>query len=152
MEKKNTDVIRKMINLSPRLQEMVDEIRDKAGYTSDTAVVHQGIIELHSKIMGPVYARGKAQTPEEKIDSQKAKRQAKQEEAEEQGAIICERLGGEVDVEDGSKVCRYYTYDGKKRYQQKMSLHLLTDQTLDKQYAPSKKKVLELQERGKTDY
>ena len=100
-------MIRKNITLSERSIEMIQEIIDVKGYSSLSAVLHQGVTELHARVF-PSYMRTakEVKTPAEKAREKQDFRQAEIDIVMEKQADICTALGGTVtDGEDGIKLC-----------------------------------------------
>lgn len=143
----------KLITYSPRLSEMVEELREMKGYTSDSAVFIAGVIELHTKVF-PNYMRNVRPTssPEDTLDQAGAVKKVKLDRERKKLLGLVEQLGGKVEAIAGNEVCVYYTYTGKKRYEQKVPLHMVSPDLIKTQYQPSKEAVLKLREAGKCDY
>ena len=142
---------RQLITFPTRLEEMVQELKDEKGYASTTAVVHAGLIELHTKAF-PNYMRKPPSTGVERVRVQQDTKKAKEDAAEGVFRELSDALGGKIVVEGGKSFCVYFTYTGKKRFEQKVPLELLSTDLVKTQYQPSKEKVLKLQAEGKTDY
>lgn len=145
--------MKKVISFTDRLTEMVEEIQEAKGYTTFTSVVHQAIIDLHTRTF-PAYLKSPkaAESPEDRVRRKAEEKKAKEEGVREEKLEIAKALKGKVVSEAGNEFCVYYTYTGKKRYEQKIPLMLLTTDVLKNQYHPSKEKVEQYQKEGKTDY
>lgn len=141
---------RQLISFPDRLAEMIAELKDERGYASTTSLVHSAIIDMHSRAF-PNYMR-KPTTGADRLRANKDLAGAKLEEAEATFIGLSDLLGGKVIVEGGKKFCVYFTYTGKKRFEQKVPLELLSSDLVKTQYQPSKDKVLKLQKEGKCDY
>ncbi len=143
----------KLIKFNDRLIEMVEELKLEKGYPSFSAVVVASIIDLHTKTF-PSYARSpkKNETPEEQVNRLEEGKKARINQLRKAQLEIAEKLGGTVSTETGgNEVCTYYTYTGKKRYQNKVSLSQLSPDLLNTQYSPSREVVEKLQKEGKTE-
>lgn len=147
-------LVNKHIKFTPRMVEMVERIQSELGLGSFSSAVHYAVAETHRKI-APAYAQtGRpGLTPEERVRNRKEQKQAELQSIIDEKKVIAEQLGGEVyQLESGAWMCRYFTYDWNKRYQQEVSLTLLTPELVNNQYFPSREKVEALQKEGKTDY
>ena len=145
-------MIKKLLTFTPRMAEMVEEIKGAKGYVSFSAVVHAAIIELYTKTF-PNYMRPlvKDEDPASRLRRKAAIKEARAELFREDQLEIVKELGGTV-VEDGGKeYCAYFTYSGAKRFEQKIPLQFLTNELMKSQYQPSRERVERLQREGKTD-
>lgn len=134
--------------------EMVDELMERKGYMFFSGVIHQAVIDMYSKAF-PSYVREPAarETPGEKVRRKAEQKEAAAAQAREGQLAIVEQLGGTVVTKDGgNEMARYYTYTGKKRFEQEVALDQISSDLVKTQYFPSKEKVLALQAEGKTDY
>lgn len=146
-------MIRRTISLSERADEMAREIMEAKGYATFGAVIHQAIIELHRSYF-PAYVRPRADTtPEGRVLQKMHEKKIKEQAAAEELIKVCDALEGTVvESKSGGKVCRYFTYNFAKRYEQEIPLNLLTPDLTKTQYQPSRQKVEELQKSGKANY
>lgn len=141
-------MIRKTLAFSERLIDMVQEIRELKGYPTFSSVIHQAIIELHSKHF-PAYARvpKEVRTPKEKAQEKVAIKTAQEQIAREDLIKICNKLGGEIIGMEGDArepVCRYFTYNFKNKYEQEVPIDQLSADLIKNQYHPSKQRVEDL--------
>lgn len=136
---------KKLITLTPRMEQMISEIKDEMGYLSDGAVIQQAIIALHSKIF-PAYTASprKRAVEEETVTATESKLQRYYD--------LAKQLDGEVYDKNGETMVRYYTYIHKERYEQNLPLESLTPELLGMQYSPTKELVKKLQNDGKCKY
>ena len=142
---------RKIISLPPRLEEMVNELKNEKGYPTDASVFHAGVIELHSRAF-PNYMRKPALTGVDRLKASRDMKEARAEDAETGFIALLDHLGGKVVVEAGKKFAVYFNYTGKKRFEQKVPLEMLSSDLVKTQYQPSRAKVEKLQQEGKCDY
>lgn len=148
-------MVKKLLTFTPVVWEMIERIKNEKGYASSSAVVYQAVINMHDKIFVPYANRsvGKNMTAEEKIRKEEEEKEARSKVDLEKKVAICQTLGGQtVKQNDGSLLCKYFTYSFSKRYLQEIPVNLLTDDLIRNQYAPSKKDVLKLQENKKVEY
>lgn len=146
--------IRKVFNVSPRMEEMLQEIRESKGFMTDTATLHYCIATAHSKAFpNYVVPQGKKETPMEKLQRQALVKEAKEEMVLNEYRDILKQLGGHEETnESGKNVAVYYTYAHKKRYEQRVPLYMLSTDLLKNQYSPDRATVEKLQREKKTDY
>ncbi len=142
------------ITASPRLQEMVQDIKDRRGYSTTTQVFTQGVVELYTRLYPAYMAEKKsALTPKARAREAVEEKEEKKLIAQEKLVDFCTELGGNVKTDGGGvKVCYYYNYANDKRYEQETPLEMLSEDLLKTQYEPSKTKVVQLQKDGKVDY
>ncbi len=148
------EIKKRTISFTDRMDEMIEEIKSAKGYISTSAVIHAAIIELHSKAF-PAYANrplAKDEPVADKIKRKQAEKDAKAELIRQEYLRIAEALGGRVVNENGNEYCIYYTYFSKRRYEQKVPLHMLSTDLIPIQYQPSREAVEKLQKDGKTEY
>lgn len=136
--------IRKLVVLTPSVSQMLEDLKEYYQSGSSSAIIRQLIIEQHeylrrqNKLYGGVDAvkhRMPKETPSDK----------------EKLAIVVE-LGGEVVESKEGKVCKYYTYNWKDRYEQQIPLDMVTRTLIEQQYTPSKEIVLQYQNDGLVNY
>lgn len=147
-------MLKKLITFTNRMYEMVEEIQSARGYPSFSAVIHASIIELHGKTF-PAYkgVSSRNEDPATKVRRKMAEKDAKLDVLREEKLTIVSALEGTVVSETGGKeFCQYYTYTSRKRFAQKVPLHLLSAELVKAQYQPSKERVLSLQKAKKVDY
>lgn len=149
MAKENKN-IPKLVTFTPKMAEMIDEIQEKKGYISFSAVIHQAVIELHKGYF-PAYVQ-KDSSAIGKMKRKDEEKKAKIELHNESLIGICEELGGKIKDKNGTPICTYYTYSHKKRYEQSIPVEQLTEDLPKNQYSPSKAKVEQLQKAKKVDY
>lgn len=144
---------RKLIAFSDRQLEMVDEVKSVKGYPSFSSVIHAAVVELHTRTF-PNYMRPLArdESPAEKVARKTGEKKAKEAIAKEAQMEILRQLDGSLVVEQGNEFALYFTYTGKKRFEQKVPLSLLSTDMVRTQYQPSRERVEELQKEGKVDY
>lgn len=143
--KPSTARVRKSFVFDERVQEMVEFIQQEKGYGSETMVVTQAIIAMYDKIIGPAYAQR---------NPTKAKREADATmSANVKAQSICSALGGRIEEDkNGEKVCTFFTYTYKNRFEQSLPLDSLTDSLIPTQYEPDKETVKQLQANGEVNY
>lgn len=141
--------VKRFVSITPKVDEMANELIAEEGHSSFSEVVRAAIQLKYETMTRSKFYRGRAT----KNQSQ-AEARASEAEAEERAQVlVCQQLGGTIsEDENGNKSCSYYTYIGRKRYEQKASIAFLTPQLLDTQYTPSKAAVEKLQKEGKVEY
>lgn len=143
------------IIFNKEIQGMIERFVNEKGYDTTSEVVKQAVRYLYAKEF-PAYVDAKREIPktmEDKVDYEDKKKAFKEKKEEERLVKICSALGGEMKVnEGGNKVCIYFTYDRKNRYEQELPLSFLTDDLLASQYSPSKEDVERRQQEGKVNY
>ncbi len=145
-------MIRKSMMFKEEMLDMISKIQSKNALPSFTAAVHFAVASMYAKD-NPAYMALKAnETPEERVARKKAEKEAKENMFREDQLAILEELGGKLETKEGNEVCVYYTYSGKKRFEQTVSLNMLSSDLVKTQYQPNRTKVEELQAQGKTDY
>jgi hypothetical protein len=144
---------KKLITFTDRLVDMVQELENHKGFPSFSAVVHSAIIEMHSKTF-PGYIRplAKDENPADRLKRKQRDNDVKKEMVRADMLAIVEQLGGKVAVEAGKEFCVYFTYAGKKRFEQKVPIEMLSSDLVKTQYQPTREKVEQLQKEGKVDY
>ena len=144
---------KKLITFTDRLVEMVQELENHKGFPSFSAVVHSAIIEMHSKTF-PGYVRplAKDENPADRLKRKQRDNEVKKEMVRADALAVVEHLAGSVVVESGKEFCVYFTYAGRKRFEQKIPIEMLSTDLVKTQHQPSKDKVLQLQKEGKVDY
>ena len=146
--KEKPKTIQRQIKFRKELWDMVEEIQEAFGYTTHAAVFHQGIVQLHRSLFPAYMDRRKL-----KIETMKSMGERAENSDVKMKKLICNDLGGTIKtLADGSKVCKYWTYSHKKRYQQEVEFGALTKDLINVQYYPSREKVEKLQAEGKTEY
>ena len=137
-------LFRKLMTFSPRMMEMIKEIKELKGYHADSAVIQQGVVELHAKSF-PAYVKPvrEPRTAEEKVREKFAIKEAEKLVVTEEQAKICEKLGGQV-LDGGAEVgmmCYYKNYNFKNVYPQEVPLSQLSEDMIKNQYHPSRQRV-----------
>jgi Arc/MetJ-type ribon-helix-helix transcriptional regulator len=134
---------------------MVERFIKEKGYDTTSEVVKQAVRYLYAKEF-PAYIEARKEIPktlEDRVDYEDRKKALKEKKEEDRMVAICDALGGKVSTnEGGNKVCIYYTYDKKNRYEQELPLSFLTDDLITSQYSPSKEDVERRQNEGKVNY
>ncbi len=139
--------------LTTRLEEMVEDLIKAKGYATFSSLLHSAIMDLHSKTF-PVYLRTLARDEDtesrikRKMDDKEVRKNFVLNERKE----IAEKLGGNIITNGDKEVCVYYTYSGKKRFEQIIPLSLMSEDLLKTQYQPSKEKVMQLIRDKKVEY
>lgn len=152
MDKEKIIITRKSIGFTKRMEEMVEKIQADRGLMTFSDAVHFAIAELYKKD-NPAYMALKVnETPEERVQRREQEKKAKEELFRQDQLAILEKLGGELIEREGGEVATYYTYTGKKRFQQVVPISMLSTDFLKTQYQPSREKVEELQRKGEVDY
>lgn len=152
MSRQKINIKRVTIGFTDKMLEMVEKIQQERGLMSFAAAVHFAVAELYKKD-NPAYMALKAnETPEERMKRRKEEKEAKEDMVRLDQLAILEALGGKLVVKEGNEVCVYYTYSGKKRFEQTVSLNMLSTDLVKTQYQPNREKVESLQKEGKTDY
>ena len=146
-------MIKKTLTFSERMVEMVREIKDLKGYPTFSSVIHQSIIELHTKLK-PAYIRENVplKTAEEKARAKHDIKEAELQIVIDEQIKLCKKLGGTVvdDAAGGELRCHYSTYNFKAIYEQNIPLSMLSEDMLANQYHPSKQRVEDLLAKKKT--
>ena len=141
-----------MLTLTDDMQMMVEELRKKKGFPTDTMVFYNALADMHRKEF-PAYAGNSVRSPQDKARTKQKENEAKQELMLETKRIIVEQLGGKiVKAEGGAEIANYFTYSGRKRYEQETPLHLITEDLLMSQYSPDRPTVERLHKDKKTDW
>ena len=150
MPRKN--MIRKSILFKEEMVEMIKKIQNKNALPSFTAAIHFAVAAMYAKD-NPAYMALKVnESPMERAQRKAQEKKAKEEIIRAEQIGILKSLGGELVVKEGRDTARYYTYSGRKRFMQEVSLSMLSEDLVKTQYQPSKAKVEELQKEGKVDY
>lgn len=147
------------IQLRPtdKQKQMIIDLMEEKGFRSAVSTIEFCIAESHKREF-PAYVRAKM-NPEDpveaervKIEKREAADKARQEAEEAKAMVFANKLDAEVYEDGDKKMVRYYTYDNKNRYEQVVPLIYLSQDDVDQQYTPSKKKVLQYQKEGKVKY
>jgi hypothetical protein len=136
-----------------RMNQMIDDLMFKKGYTSVSGLIQTAIGLMYSKEF-PAYAVNSLTTgrgglsPEEQGEIKARIKQSK-EKAEEDAKIavkknICENmLFGRVDVgEEDEPICRFTNYTTNTDYDQILPLRMLSTNLANNLFIPSKQAVL----------
>lgn len=147
------DNIKKMLTFTPAMAARIEQLRDEIGVHSFSSVIHFAVSRLWDA-KHPAYAAKLASPdPAERVRIRDEEKKAREEIVEKEQIEVCNQLGGQVlEEEGGNKVCVYHTYTGKKRYEQKIGLRMLSPDLVKSQYMPSREKVEQLQKDGLVDY
>lgn len=144
--------IKKTLVFSKRLVEMIEELQSKRGFLSFSATVHSCIAEVYSRAF-PAYSIGiTKETPEEKLQRKEKEKEAKINMEKDKLREIVRQLGGQTVIDKGTEFAVYYTYAGKKRYEQKTPLTMISSDILRTQYQPNRETVERYQAEGKSEY
>lgn len=153
---------RRLIGFTEPAEEMMQEIMQKDGAPSISAVVHTAVAFYHKKLF-PVYGSmrlsgtkiagmgDKAPSIEEIADKQERIKQARKDAAEKQliekQSKICKiDLYGEVKEEDGTTYCVWHQFsDTGSADQQRMRIDLINKNYAKYTFSPNKKRVMERQ-------
>lgn len=133
-----------------RLNDMMRELREERGYSTDTQVVYEGINELYRKTF-PAYLKNSPKsdlTPENKAKVKVQEKKINEELKREEQKEICYLLEGEVKGDS----CVYYKYSGRKRFENSIPLSMLNEGMVKTQYSPNREKVEQIQAEGKAEY
>lgn len=128
-----------------RIWQKLQEIMEEEGYPTAASAIHQAIIDKHAAVFN--YARKNKpsstfkETAEQKVKNKQEEKDAKIKMREQEGELICEKLGGEIVDEGGIKVCVYNTWRYDKSYEQKLNVEALDEELLKTQFYPSKEVV-----------
>jgi len=142
----------KVIKFTERLLEMVEEIKARKGFPTFTAVVHAALIEMYTRMNPDYKATLRPESPEDRVKRRKAEKDVKAEMVRSDSFEVVALLGGQIITEAGKEFCKYFTYSGKKRFEQKVPLNMLSNDLVITQFQPSREKVEILQKEGKVDY
>ncbi|MCR4323038.1 MAG: hypothetical protein NUV61_03035 [Candidatus Azambacteria bacterium] len=140
--------------LTDRLEEMAQELINARGYSTITSLIHSAIIDMHTSAF-PVYLRKIAlrdEDPADRVRRKQEEKDAKRDMVLEEVRDIAFKLGGTITSNGEKETCTYFTYIGKKRFEQIIPISFLSEDLLKTQYSPNKEKVLQLQKEGKVDY
>lgn len=136
-----------------RLNQTIDELMNKLGYSSVTALIQTAINDLHRKNF-PAYSdkgllTGKGSlTPEEqagvKYRISKTKKDIEKQEKIDIKTRICEvgLKGKVIEGEEGELVCAWNSYHLTGEYAQKLPLMSISNDLTNNLFIPSKEAVL----------
>lgn len=142
----------KVITLTDEMQDKIAELKKELGYPSESMVIYSGITMLYQKTFPP-HTQAQRGTPEQAVQRKKKEAEARTAIEHEKWVDIAKQLKGEISQKDGGvEIVKYFTYAGRKRYEQETPLHLMTVELVASQYSPDKKTVLGLQKDKKVDY
>ena len=130
--------IRKNLIFTKKIDGFVKEMIKEKGYANYTAVIHQAVIFMHSKMM-PSYTRKMTAT------------QLDQENQEGKLGFVA-LLKGKIVIQNGKSLCEYFTYKGKDRFLQLIDINLLNQDVVDNQYYPNRERIEKLQKESKVNY
>jgi len=133
-----------------RIQELVEEIKAKHGYSTYTQVWIQAMIEFHGRTFKDyVLAQSnkpkrEPKTPEDRVKEMEDIAEAKRKALENKKREIATKLGGKIiDRGDGTFSVKWYTYWTKGKDLQEMPLMNLTDDLVHNQFQGNIKKIKE---------
>ena len=142
----------KLLRLTDDMQLMVKELKKDMGYLTESHVFHTAVSELYHSHF-PAYARNSARSPEDKVKEKIKEKEAKEEFILAAKREVVKQMGGKlIAAAGGIEVAHYFTYAGKKRYEQETPLHLITEDLLASQYSPDRPTVERLHKEKKTDW
>lgn len=144
----------KLITFTERQIEMANEIMAELGYNSFSQVVQQALIDKYQRTFPNYIKSGAKEEPVDRAQRKEQEKVAKKDIVLEGYRDIARRLGGTLVTDDtgGNEACIYYTYTGKKRYEQRVPLNQLSEDLIKTQYQPNRAAVEKLQKEGKVDY
>lgn len=163
--KENKNKIRNFTS-TPRMEDMIEELQERCGYNSFSALMQNAILDMHKKHF-PAYKANSTSTAypgmtPEKTGEMKYKIAESKKEAElkakmERKANICtNHLFGQVEKDNhGNQYCVYTNYYPKKEQdaEQRVPLEGIGIELADNLFIPTKRAVLkmrpDLQERFK---
>lgn len=128
------------IRADDRVQEMVEQIKEKNGYTSYTQVWLQAMVEFYNRNFKDYLApkpRTK-QTPEERAQYLQEMEKAKIDIARNKKLDILERLGGTLIAND---MVQWYTYYATGKDIQQLPLMSLTEDLINNQFQGNIEKI-----------
>jgi len=146
-------MIKKNIAFTEKMAEMVEELQEKKGYMSFSSVIHQAVVDMHTKAF-PAYVREPSarETPEDRVRRKSEEKRAKEDIRREEQLAVMAELEGELIEKAGVEYVKYYTYTNSKRYEQNVPLIEMSSDLVKTQYQPTRERVEKLREQGKTDY
>lgn len=140
------NAIKKSITITPRQEQMIEQIMDLHGYPTYSTVFQVALVEKYNKLFPPYQGHNKLPSQEDGNTSGLIGKEL--QDARQQGEAICKELGGSHD----GKKCTYYAYKHRDRVEATVPLENLTDKHVRDQYFPNKKSVVSLQEQGDVNY
>ncbi len=134
------------VALNDETEKMLEQIKSRTGSPSLNAAINFAIFETHRSLF-PAYIKqeGKGRSRAARAADERAEEESAQME-------ICKALDGRIEGEGANKICVYYTYHLRNRYEQRVSLDLLNEGMISTQYDPSKERVMKLKEEGQTKW
>jgi len=141
---------------NPKIQEMIDGIKDRSAARSSTAVIYRAIEELYRQYFkdyieiiknrpAPLARLTPEEAAERKVqigEEQKAFKEKREYEAQK---AICEALDGEeYTTQGGAKVCKYRKYQYGNFWESEVEFIELSDILVKNQYNPDKETCLRL--------
>jgi hypothetical protein len=147
---KNTKTV--IVKLSETLIASMDAAQELLGYSTRSSLIQSALVDYIGRIERRTATplRSVESRDEQRDKYRDKKKHTREEELKKLFLDILEELGGTYNDDTG--YATYYTYSYKTRYEQVVPLNHLTRELITEQYQPSKEKVLQLQEQGKTDY
>ena len=144
------------MTVTKRMIEMTDELVDELGYNSRADAITAAVIAHYRKTF-PLYNQQKTAkelaTPRDRITARIEEEKVREEMNRETQLAILAELGGTLSDKVGeADKAVWYTYNYKKRYEQRMPLKMLTTELLKSQFYPNRKTVEKLQKDGLTTY
>jgi hypothetical protein len=140
------------LSLTAEMVTKIEELKAELGFSSNSMVWYSALSGLYRSTF-PAYARMSSLSPKQKVQEKLKEKEAKAEFELERKREIVERLDGElVKAEGGAEIAHYFTYAGRKRYEQETPLHLITEDLLASQYSPDRPTVERLHKEKKTDW
>ena len=142
----------KLLRITDEMQMMVQELKKEIGSPTESMIFYMAISELHRSRF-PAYARNSQRSPADKVKEKIKEKEAKEQFLLESKREIVRQLKGKLVIADGgAEIAHYFTYAGRKRYEQETPLHLITEDLLASQYSPDRPTVERLHKEKKTDW
>ena len=132
-----------VFTVESRIQEMVEKIKEKNGYSTFTQVWQQAMIEFHAREFKD-YVQSKAKrepTAEERVERETEVRDAKKKARENEKLEIVKKLGGRVIGTGDNKIVKWFTYWTKGKDEQEMPLTSLTAELVQNQFNGNMKTI-----------
>jgi len=144
---------RKLVTLSDRTLEMIEDIKAQIGMDKTSQVITRGVEELYKNYSKYGKALGDKVVSDDVAIEKVAERKEKLRFAQEKARLelklapkihICEvDLEGEVITqENGTKICKWYTHDVNGDYEQVIGLNQVGEYLISNLYQPDKATVL----------
>ena len=140
------------LSLTEEMIDKVEELKSELSFSSNSMVWYAALSQLYRSTF-PAYARAGMRAPEQKVKEKIREKEVKAEFELAAKREVVKQLGGKiVKAEGGAEIANYFTYSGRKRYEQETPLHLITEDLLMSQYSPDRPTVERLHKDKKTDW